>query len=363
MQNFGQDNEDRDGTGLISRADVEALRASPVLSHVSTPNLERLIEAAETRTYPQGTTLFREGDLASRLFLLKSGVVQIIRPDADSSQLRAQVHLHAGEVLCDVGIFTGVKHRSTAIAAERVEALTISWQEVKNVFRQNPHLAHQFCAALAHALTAARTLLESTKGSNMTLKGSLNGVDLLGLVHTLATCEDLAGHIMIHDDRLDTIGSITIREGGIVGAAKGQLAGDAAFFDLVMDVPEGAGFCFREAGRVTKAGSDRDDAIKMPSAHLVLEATRQRDELQRFRAMFEHDEARVVPGSGQLVWTGPSLGLAMKMWRDLQCGKTVKALVAGAPIAQELRTYTLLNELIESGQATLSVPDGASPAE
>lgn len=353
------DHQGLGGPSTVAREDVEALRKSPVLSEVSTPNLERLLEVAEIKRLQPGETLFSEGDLTSRLYLVKAGVIQILRPDPDTAQVRAMVHLKRGDVLCDVGLFTGVRHRSSAVAVDNVEVLMIEASEVRQLFRSNYHLAHQFAAGLAHALTATRTLLEASKGTSMTLKGSLKGVDLLGLVHTLASCEDLAGHIVIHDDRHDTVGEVTIKEAHIVAASMGRIVGDEAFYELMLSAPADGGFSFREAGRETRAGIQRNDAVQTPTAHLVLEAMRVRDELARFRAVYDLPNVKVQPKPGaQLVFNGPDLGLAMKLWSDLQCGRTPSDLVKGAAIMKQLKVFGVIHCLVESGQATLT----SSPA-
>ena len=195
----------------------------------------------------------------------------------------------------------------------------------------------------------------------MTLKGSLNGVDLLGLVHTLASCEDLAGHIVIHNDRHDTVGEITIKDASIVAASSGRTRGDDGFHELMLSAPANGGFSFREAGPDTGTSVKLPDAISTPTAQLVLEAMRIKDELKWFRETYGLKGANVEPApDSQLEFEGPDLGIAMKVWNELQCGRTIAELLKGGTMLRELKLYGVLRHMIESGQAVLKEPKPTS---
>ena len=65
---------------------IEALRATPLLSRLSDPQLERIVQRAWQRKLAEGELLFTQGDTAERFYLVQSGQMRLFRLAPDGSE-------------------------------------------------------------------------------------------------------------------------------------------------------------------------------------------------------------------------------------------------------------------------------------
>lgn len=335
------------------RSDLAALKGSPILSSLSLPNQERILALGEPLTVREGELLFREGDVGGDLYILRRGVVQILRTERIDRPPRVQAHIRHGAVLGDLGVFAGIRHRSSGRAAEDVEVLRVSGSGVRKLLRDSPTLAGQVCAALGYALAATRDLLESIRGTRATLNGSVRSIGFLTLVQTLTSCEELTGRVLIHDERGTLLGSVDVSQGRIVAAACGTIDGVPAFQELVLSLPDKSVFTFRERRPTTQTGAPRGrrTPIDVPTPTLLIEATRLLDESHHARSPVFSDPARrfCTIGPRPRAPEGTDPARLSLVWASIVSGRTLGEIEADLTRKETVDTHRVLDRLLEAG--------------
>lgn len=127
-------------------------RQLSVCGSLAEDGLRRLGQASETLSLQPGETLVREGDTASHLFNITSGVVRVYKLLADG---RRQIvgFLFAGDML---GLATGDRYVFEAEALEPVTACRFRKSEYKALLRELPELESALLDRACHELQAAQ---------------------------------------------------------------------------------------------------------------------------------------------------------------------------------------------------------------
>jgi len=331
---------------------ADVLRSSAILSRVEPSKLQKIVTCGRVGRFPTGTSLFETGDRARAMYVIQDGFIELLGKDGAASLPYIRARLGAGELMCDIGVFTGVRHRFTAKVVEEAEVLVIPWERVKEEFNKDPELASQVCNALAHSLIATRTLLEGANGQGASFQGSLSTIDLTSLIQTLAFCDQLSGRLMVRSDENVYLGEIVISGGQAKSARCELFHGDDALVAMLIDSPSTGKFYFFES--TADIEINPDDAVASPTATLLMDVARRRDELVRFRDELYTDlEARLVPKSARLTLRACDPELGLEMCERIQSGSTLGELVEGLKDSQRIELYRILHDLQESGQVGL----------
>jgi len=115
--------------------------------------------SVQTRTFRAGEVILREGDAPrDEAFLVHAGRVEVRKKVGDEERLlRTFVK---GELLGELGLFTGGSPRSaTAVAAEAVTLVIIPAKRLNHLVRTNPTLAVAIIRDLSAKLLATNRLL------------------------------------------------------------------------------------------------------------------------------------------------------------------------------------------------------------
>lgn len=108
-------------------------------------SLELFIPYMNLVAMPKGTTIFRKGDKAEQVFLIKSGTVEF--PEVGKSR-------GAGEVFGEIGVFAEDAMRtSSAVCKGDCEFYCISGDKVIELFYQQPQFGFFIVRALSSYLT------------------------------------------------------------------------------------------------------------------------------------------------------------------------------------------------------------------
>ncbi|MEI6761982.1 MAG: cyclic nucleotide-binding domain-containing protein [Betaproteobacteria bacterium] len=109
------------------------------------PSLEFLIPYTNQLAIPKGQTIFRRGDKAEEVFLIKSGTVEF--PELGKS-------IGAGEIFGEIGVFAeDAKRTASAVCKEDCEFYSISGDKVIELFYQQPQFGFFIARALSSYLT------------------------------------------------------------------------------------------------------------------------------------------------------------------------------------------------------------------
>lgn|GEM_PF-3201442 len=112
----------------------------------------------ETRTYPAGSLVFREGQGGREAYLLKRGRVTLSRTLEGTEAVLAS--LGAGEVFGEMAIIGEAPRSATATAAEEAELVVIDRALLKRALAQSPPLVRELMARFQERLLATTERLE-----------------------------------------------------------------------------------------------------------------------------------------------------------------------------------------------------------
>jgi CRP-like cAMP-binding protein len=88
--------------------------------------LPRLRKKGQQVYFPSGMQLMRQGDEPDFLYLIEDGIVRVERSVAALAEPLHLADLGAGDIVGEIGVFTGAKRTATVTALTEVEALMVS---------------------------------------------------------------------------------------------------------------------------------------------------------------------------------------------------------------------------------------------
>jgi NTE family protein len=246
-----------------SAAGLGAFSQAPLFRGVGREALERLASDARPITLRGGEYLFRGGDIADRLFVVRTGRLRVLVENEDG--LRVVRELGPGDVLGELALLTGSPRSASAQAVRDSELLSLE--------------AGRFDALLADDPAFARTLLRELAGQ-LQVSGGLEtpstspGVFSLVPLGKDTDAERLATALSRELGRfgsVDTLRGEESSDGHAALLARAEAANDAVLLVAGGRDPEWDAFCRRQADRtVLLAGSDTPVAGSASGCDLVM---------------------------------------------------------------------------------------------
>jgi CRP-like cAMP-binding protein len=339
---------------------ITFLSASPILGQLNRCNLERIASALVSARYDPGQLVFKKGEVARSVFIVRTGLLQVQRTDLQTGRSKAFAHFAPGQVLCDIGVFSGVEHRSSARAAEATEIWYVTWLRLQELVREFPELGIQLCQALSQSLTTTKTSLESHTNTKVSLSGALDRINLVAVIQTLTASDCLSGLLRVHTGR-GKVGEVLFWRGRITDSTFTGLRGELAFRELVIEAADEGSFTFEEIDPETKAVESlrlSQTAIDVPTPMLLMDAIRGRDEYLRFRdRVFPVPSARPVATGKRPNFPGVDSAYARRIWTDIQRGQTVAEILGDTSALKRLAVYQVLQSFLEDG--AIVMPGGS----
>lgn len=105
-------------------AEVQSLRAVPLLADLPDEDLDALAAQAEVHHFEHGAALMREGDPSDALFVIKAGRADVLVSGRDGKE-RVIDHLGPGQPAGEFGLLTGAPRSATIRAVGSVTALVL----------------------------------------------------------------------------------------------------------------------------------------------------------------------------------------------------------------------------------------------
>ncbi len=115
--------------------------------------------APESKVYPIGTTIFREGDPGESMFAIKRGRVAILVGDNTMDVLEDQ------ELFGEMALLENTTRAATAVTLDETELVEINKPQFYILVRQNPHFALQLMQLLSERLRNADALYRRAQGA------------------------------------------------------------------------------------------------------------------------------------------------------------------------------------------------------
>lgn len=112
--------------------------------------LSRLAGIAKSKSMATGDAVFREGEAATALYVIKFGSVRL-KHGARSEDV-AVATLGAGSHFGEMGFVDDVQRTASAEALEHTELLQIDYSDLSRVLKEHPMMAMRFYRSMAHFL-------------------------------------------------------------------------------------------------------------------------------------------------------------------------------------------------------------------
>lgn len=292
-----------------------------------------------------GDVIFRQGDEGSQLFIVKSGVIEILAKQADATEATPVAYLGPGEVLGELALLTGSPRTATVRSPERAELFVIERAVFNDLMDTLPAFSRNLCLVLAKRLEA--TTIKVPRVTAKQLQGNLKFFDLATVIQTLIGSHQTGSLTVTSDAGKHRVADIFFVKGNICRAKVRNLTGDDAVFELFQSPIEGE---FSFTGKVIQEEEITTD-ISMPAISLLMESVRLQDELPVLHERLPDRDQVYRQKATQLEWQdAESVELAAAVWARLKKGASLADLHRDVPRCSYYLYRTLLT-LLETGQA------------
>ncbi len=123
------------------------------LSRLTDAEASSLERRSRRRSYERGATLFREGDAADEVFVVRTGRVKVCSRRAGREVILAV--LDEGALLGELSAVDGVPRSATVVALEPVEVEVTTHGEFNELLEEHPRLATELLRLVAARLRDA----------------------------------------------------------------------------------------------------------------------------------------------------------------------------------------------------------------
>jgi len=149
----------------MSQMTLEALRSVPLFASLDDAAATELRDLLSTKTVPQNTRLFRQGEQGDAMYLIESGRVRIsIR--AEDKQEVTLAELAQGDFFGEMAIIDGRQRSADAQVIEDANLAILSRDDFLSFVRTSPDVALEMLAALTDRLRRTDELLRSRVSRN-----------------------------------------------------------------------------------------------------------------------------------------------------------------------------------------------------
>jgi CRP-like cAMP-binding protein len=329
---------------MASMPEIAFLRASDLFENQPEEVLEALLAQGRFEQFGPGDVVFRQGQQGDRLYIVKSGVLEVLSQPSDAPEPHPIAYLGTGEVLGELALLTGSPRSATVRSPERAELLVLERDTFLDLMRSMPDFPRALCVVLAKRLET--TTLKVPRASGKQLQGNLRFFDLATVVQTLIGSHQTGSLVVTHEQGSQKLAELFFYKGNIARAKVRHLTGDDAVYQLFQCVVEGD---FSFTGRSVREEDVQAD-ITMPDITILMEAVRMQDELPVLQERLSDPDRVYHQKAIQLVWDdAESVELAVTVWARLKKGASLNDLHRDLPRCSHSLYRTVLT-LLETGQ-------------
>jgi len=327
---------------MAEEIDPGFLRHSELFESQPETVIRAVLAQGQLLEFGPGEVVFRQGDQGDRLFVVKSGVLEVLSTPAEATEPVPVAYLGTGEVLGELALLTGSPRSATVRSPEHAELFAVDRGVFIDLMDTLPAFSRNLCVVLARRLET--TTLKVPRASGKQLQGSLRFFDLATVIQTLIGSHQ-TGNLVVSRDK-KKVAEIFFFRGNIYRARHGHLIGDDAVFQLFQSPVEGD---FSFTGREIEEDEVTSE-VSLPAISLLMESVRLQDELPVLRQKLP-DRDRVFRQKGaQLSWEdADSVELAASVWSRLKKGASIEDLEREVPRCS-YSIYWTLSSLLEGGQ-------------
>jgi CRP-like cAMP-binding protein len=322
--------------------DPAFLRDSELFENQPAEVIRAVLAQGQLLEFGPGEVVFRQGEQGDRLFVVKSGVLEVVAAPTDGSEPVVVAYLGTGEVIGELALLTGSPRSATVRSPEHAELFVVDKAVFLDLMDILPAFSRNLCVVLARRLET--TTLKVPRAAGKQLQGNLRFFDLATVIQTLISSHQ-TGVLVVSQDK-HKVAEIFFFRGNIARARYRQLAGDDAVFQLFQSPVEGDfSFTGREVGE-----EEVQSEISMPAISLLMESVRLQDELPILRERVGDPRRVLRHRTAQLAWEDPeTIELAAAVWSRLKKGASLEDLQRDIP-RSSYAVYRTVVALLDGGQ-------------
>jgi len=323
--------------------DIGFLRDADLFSEMPEPVIRAILLQGQTASYQAGDVVVRKGDPGNSLYVVKTGVVEVVVPKDDEEP--NLVLLGRGECFGELALLTDSPRNADVRVPEQAELLVIDKELFEDLMVTHPGFGRQLCVILARRQIKALQR-SPDEGVRKQLQGNLRYFDLATVMQTLITSNQSG--VMSFSAGSGAVAKLYFQTGNIFRARYGHRTGDEAVHQLFQVQPDG-GFQFSSDDR-TPLTERPDHGITVPAMALMMESVRLQDELAVLRQQLPTGSTRLERAGIELQWDGAEEAAeATGLWNRLEQPASVDELLEAAPTCH-FHSARVLLRLLEARQ-------------
>ena len=168
-----------DAAATPSLSAAEALASTPFFSGLRPVDLARLVPELEELQFQQGQTVFRQGDPADALYLIRSGAARVTVSTENGAQ--AVRTLEAPETFGETALLTDEPRSADVVARTPLAVWRLPRERFEALVKEHPHVTLEMAASLANRLSeTARKLSESQEQVAAVARATYESLDPVG---------------------------------------------------------------------------------------------------------------------------------------------------------------------------------------
>jgi CRP-like cAMP-binding protein len=318
------------------------LRNSELFESQPEEVIRAVLAQGQLLEFGPGEVVFHQGDRGERLFVVKSGVLEVLSTPTDASEPVPIAYLGTGEVIGELALLTGSTRSATVRSPEHAVLFAVDRAVFVDLMDTLPAFSRNLCVVLARRLET--TTLKVPRASGKQLQGSLRFFDLATVIQTLISSHQTGNLVVSREKR--KVAELHFYRGNVFRARYRQLIGDDAVFQLFQTEVEGE---FSFTGRDIRE-EDVQNEVSLPAISLLMESVRLQDELPVLKERLPDPDRVFRQAVNQLAWDEPdSVELAASVWARLKNGASIRDLQRDVPRCS-YAIYRTVSKLLDSGQ-------------
>lgn len=176
----------------------------PIFSSLAREEMIEVSMMSFHREYKKGETIYLEGELSEKLFVINKGKVKISKLSEDGKEQIIRI-LETGDFMGELSLFTQSPFKNNAEALETVSVCVIDSQKISELIEKRPSIALKIMKELSTRLEKTESLIESLGLKDVEQRVAhilLNMAGDDGIVKLSISKKDLAAHLGMSQETL-----------------------------------------------------------------------------------------------------------------------------------------------------------------
>lgn len=176
----------------------------PIFSSLTKEEMLDVSMTATHRKYNKGETIYLEGELSEKLFVINIGKVKISKLSEDGKEQIIRI-LQVGDFMGELSLFTNSTLKNNAEAIEGTTMCIIDSEKINDLIEKRPSIALKIMKELSMRLEKTESLIESLGLRDVEQRAAdilLRMADENNVINLSVSKKDLAAHIGMSQETL-----------------------------------------------------------------------------------------------------------------------------------------------------------------